>query len=325
MKTIENLKKFYREQLYASLLPLERERKNIVKTISISGAVIGGVLLLLAVILLISGRDAGMFFIFFPPVLGGVVFGAIYYFAAKGYKQQFKNTIIEKLVKFFDESLIYGADSCIQKGEYLQSRIFPKEPDRYKGEDYIGGKLDKTAIQFSEIHSEYKTESTDSKGNRQTAWHTIFKGIFFIADFNKSFDGVTVVLPDVAERMFGFLGKMLQDFNFTRGKLIKLEDPEFEKEFAVYGDNQVTARYILSTSLMEKIMTFKKKTGRPLYMSFVHSKVYIALSYNKNFFEPKMFSTVLDFNLLLEYYNDIALFIGIVEDLNLNNRIWSKE
>jgi hypothetical protein len=76
---------------------------------------------------------------------------------------------------------------------------------------------------------------------------------------------------------------------------------------------------------MEKIMTFKKKTGRPLYMSFVHSKVYIALSYNKNFLEPKMFSTVLDFNLLLEYYNDIALFIGIVEDLNLNNRIWSKE
>ena len=117
----------------------------------------------------------------------------------------------------------------------------------------------------------------------------------------------------------------MQEWNFTRGKLIKLEDPEFEKEFAVYGDNQVTARYILSTSLMERIMEFKKKTGRPLHMSFVQSKVYIALSYDKNFFEPKIFNTILDFNLVLEYYNDLSLFIGIVEDLNLNNRIWTKE
>jgi len=328
MKSVEELKKFYRETLYVSLLPLEKQRKKIVNVVTIAAVVIG--VLVLGVVLFILGSRSGagganIIFILIPLIIGGIVFGIIYYFTAKGYKDQFKYGIIEKLVKFFDPSLIYGADSCIQSSEYMQSRIFPKQPDRYKGEDYIGGKLDKTAIEFSEIHSEYKTESTDSKGNRHTTWHTIFKGIFFIADFNKLFDGVTVVLPDTAERMFGFIGKMMQEWNFTRGKLIKLEDPEFEKEFAVYGDNQVTARYILSTSLMERIMEFKKKTGRPLHMSFVQSKVYIALSYDKNFFEPKIFNTLLDFNMVLEYYNDLSLFIGIVEDLNLNNRIWTKE
>ncbi|OGF46372.1 MAG: hypothetical protein A2452_00825 [Candidatus Firestonebacteria bacterium RIFOXYC2_FULL_39_67] len=325
MKSIEELKIFYREKLYISLLPLERQRKKIVSVVGISGAVTAVMVLVICLIILASAGNSGLYFVFIPVLIGAAIFALVYYIVSKSYKRQFKSEIIGKLVKFFDDSLFFDQGSCIPGSQYMTSRIFPKNPDRYKGEDYVGGKLDKTAIEFSEVHSEYKTESRDSKGNVRTTWHTIFRGIFFIADFNKTFAGVTVVLPDTAERMFGFLGTMLQEYNFTRGKLIKLEDPKFEKEFAVYGDNQVTARYILSTSLMERIMEFKKKTGRPLHMSFVDSKVYIALSYNKNLFEPKLFTTLLDFNVVLEYYNDLALLTGIVEDLNLNTRIWTKE
>ena len=325
MKNIEDLKKFYRETLYASMLPLERQRKKIVSVVGIAGAVIGLVVLISAAVIISSARGSGALFAIIPLLIGAAVFALVYYMVSKNYKSQFKWEIIGKLVKFFDSSLMYFPESCISREQYMESRIFPKTPDRYKGEDYISGKLDKTAIAFSEVHSEYKTETRDSKGNTQTTWHTIFKGIFFIADFNKNFSGVTVVLPDIAEKMFGFIGKMMQEWNFTRGKLIKLEDPEFEKEFVVYGDDQVTARYILSTSLMEKIMDFKKKTGRPIHLSFVNSRVYVALSYDKNFFEPKLFSTLLDFNVILGYYNDLALLLGIVEDLDLNDRIWSKE
>ncbi len=49
-----------------------------------------------------------------------------------------------------------------------------------------------TAVEFSQVHAQYKTESsrTDSDGHTETDehWHTIFKGIFFIADFNKHFN-----------------------------------------------------------------------------------------------------------------------------------------
>ena len=133
------------------------------------------------------------------------------------------------------------------------------------------------------------------------------------------------MLPDTAEKLFGKFGQKLQAMNFLRGKLIKLEDPEFERLFAVYGNNQIEARYILSTSLMERITTFKKKTGQKIYLSFVGSKVYVAISFTKSLFEPRIFNTLLDFGPVREYFEDLQLAIGIVEDLNLNTRIWSKE
>ncbi|MHC4648718.1 MAG: DUF3137 domain-containing protein, partial [Planctomycetota bacterium] len=106
---------------------------------------------------------------------------------------------------------------------------------------------------------------------------------------------------------------------------IKLEDPEFERHFAVYGNDQIQARYILSTSLMARIVDFKKKTNRKIYLSFVGSRVFVAVSYSKNLFEPRLFRTILDFELVQEYFEDLQLAIGIVDDLNLNTRIWSKE
>ncbi len=128
-------------------------------------------------------------------------------------------------------------------------------------------------------------------------------------------------------RLFGVLAA----FTIARagirgfGQLIKLEDPEFERLFVVYGDDQIQARYILSTSLMERIMQFKAKSQRPIYLSFVGSKVFVAVSYTKNLFEPKIFSTLLDFGPIRQYYEDLQLAVGIVEDLNLNTRIWSRQ
>jgi hypothetical protein len=113
--------------------------------------------------------------------------------------------------------------------------------------------------------------------------------------------------------------------NIFRGELIKLEDPEFESHFVVYGTDQIQARYILSMSLMERIVEFRKKTGRKIYLSFVGSKVFAAVSYTKSLFEPRLFRTLLDFDPICEYFRDLQLAIGIVDDLNLNTRIWSKQ
>jgi hypothetical protein len=189
----------------------------------------------------------------------------------------------------------------------------------------VSGTMGKTAMRFSEVHAEYKTESRDSKGHRKTHWHTIFKGLFFIADFNKEFRGRTVVLPDTAERLLGRFGKMLQKMNVSRDDLVKLESPEFEKEFAVYGTDQVEARYILSTSLMERILNFKRKTRVPVSVAFVHSNVYVALQTRKNMFEPRIFRTLVNFDIVAGYLEDLRLAVGIVEELNLNTRIWTKE
>lgn len=149
----------------------------------------------------------------------------------------------------------------------------------------------------------------------QVSRRKIFKGLFFRANFNKKFKGRTLVLPrDLSSKM--------QVLTKGRAAIVKLEDPEFANLFVVYGD-QVEARFILSASLMEKIVNFRKKAGRKIYISFAESKIYVAIEYDEDIFEPRLFKTMLKFTPMREYYESLQLMLGIVEDLNLNRRIWN--
>lgn len=103
--------------------------------------------------------------------------------------------------------------------------------------------------------------------------------------------------------------------------LVRLENVGFEKEFVVYADDQNNARYILTPVIMERILTLRKKSGDIIYISFIGSKVYVALSFKKDYFEPRVFSSLVDFSEIQTIYEIIYLTIGIVEDLNLNTRI----
>jgi len=57
----------------------------------------------------------------------------------------------------------------------------------------------------------------------------------------------------------------------------------------------------------------------------VASKVFVAVECQRNLFEPKVFTTLLDFGIVAQYFGDMQLALGIVEDLNLNTRIWTKQ
>jgi tetratricopeptide (TPR) repeat protein len=147
---------------------------------------------------------------------------------------------------------------------------------------------------------------------------TIFKGLFFQADFNKNISGRTIVLPNL-------LNTNVHALNNRKEKAIKLEDPEFAKYFTVYGNDQVEARYVLSTNLMAKLVKFRKKAKKNFYVSFVENMIYIAIDYPDDIFEPKLFTTMLSFNPMREYFESIQLMLDIVEDLNLNRDIWGKD
>jgi hypothetical protein len=317
MKTIEELKTFYNETLSADLQALEQQRKAILQKISIVGIVMAVVLLGVLSVAAQSGAFPVIIFIFVAAI---IIFGIIARVISGDYVAKFKSNIIGRIVKFIDPSLDYIPKGRIEKDIFMDSDIFKTKPNRYKGDDYVRGTIGKTPIEFSEIDAEYESGSGKDKHTV-----TVFKGIFFVGDFNKHFTCKTVVLPDTTESLFGSFGKIFQAWNLSRDQLIKLEDPEFEKLFVVYGTDQIQARYILSTSLMARITDFKKKTGQKIFLSFIDSKVYVAISYTKKLFEPKVFSTLMNFELIREYFEDLQLATGIVDDLNLNTRIWSKQ
>ena len=257
------------------------------------------------------------------PFLGGMVCAGIAYTKYQAYKKDYKHGIVAEIFASIAPELSYKAEEHISPGVYMASKLFRRSYDRYNGDDFLFGKMGQTDVMFSEIHSEYYTKGKNNSKN----WHTIFKGFFFTADFHKEISGETYVLPDIAEKRLGFVGKMLQKKNPFKhaGELVKLENKAFEKEFVVYSSDQIEARYCLTPSMMESLVKLQKQFKYKVYISFIHSNVNIAISSRKNNFEPRIFKSGVDPALITEMRELFTLLTSIVEELNLNTRIWGKK
>ncbi|MGZ8547020.1 MAG: DUF3137 domain-containing protein [Sulfuricurvum sp.] len=320
MKSLSELTDFYYKELYPSLEELEKARIQILSQLKWYGGM--GV-----VIFLLSATWIGKNFGFLHPLMMGVVIGFIaiagttYRFMIKEYAKDFKEKIITPLIGAIDPHLLYNPNFMISQHLFERSQLFNHSVDRYSGNDYVKGSIDGVPIEFSDIHAEYQTK--DSK--ERTQWHTLFRGLFLVAEFNKHFKSKTVILPDLAEKTFGnLIGGWLQSKNMSRDSVIQLDDPEFEKHFVVYGTDPIEARYILSHSMMKRILEFQRKLDHPILISFVHNHIHIAIGTKKDLFEPTLFHSLLNYAKAMEYINMLRSTIGIVEELKLNEKLWSK-
>ncbi len=205
-----------------------------------------------------------------------------------------------------DTSMLMGDVKVINQGISSSVLMYiPLFPHLYMAYNYI-------KPWFSKHHS------TEHFGSN-------FVGMFAMMDFNKRFNGHTVILPDVMEKRVGYLAKNLQNLNMARGQLVHLEDTEFEKDFVVYSTDQVEARYILSTSLMERITLLKRKIDKPIMLSFYGNKLYLGVQNPHGFLCLNKKESLLSSNIFEKVHEDITAAIDIVEDLNLNTKIWKNE
>ncbi len=243
------------------------------------------------------------------------------------YRIGFKRNVIEKIIDFIGDggSLKYASNLLLEDKRqtilgFTRSQIFRNEiyePDRLEQEDCVYGSIGNTDIFFAEILVENTKSSylNEFEIKESIGKSLIFHGLFFEAKFAKNFVSRTFILPNT-------LKSKVTPLNSWRGEEVKLEDLEFERIFKVYSDNQIEARYLLSTNLMSRLVEFSYKAKRKVYISFVDGFMYIAIPYRYRLFEPKLFTNMKSFSPLKEYFLDLQLMIGIVDDLNLNRRIW---
>ncbi|MDM8565443.1 DUF3137 domain-containing protein [Candidatus Halobeggiatoa sp. HSG11] len=334
MVTQNELRMFYETDLKPKLLFLEEQRLLLTgkqKTIWI----IRNILVVLAILAIIIPfqLERGYFetiynefgisflhsfwedieaFIFYSVITYMIIFSvaiSLSYTKKKStYRNSFKTTIVGSLVKFIDKNLNYDPKNdstpkeLLFKKEFYNSDLFRNHAYRFSGEDYVGGIVGGTSLNVSEIHAERREVYDSYDGSTYNRYYDIFKGLFFVFNVNRDFEGVTTIIvhDDYDEY---YLKKYL---SFAKK----------ESTFKVYSDNPTIAKYVFSTAFMERLLALHNQLKAPIELSFVNGKLYIAISIYKDLFEPPpISSTVLDFQLIQAIFEYMNLGKKIVEEL----------
>lgn len=315
-----------RAQLAPTLNALEAERAQQARTCTNAAIWCGGLGLLGLAVAFGYGRGQLNFLMLLPPIVALIIYVIVSSSAKKDYCYGFKAMVMPRLVKGFGD-LTYSPQSGLSESEFNRANLY-QNPDRYNCEDLIEGTIGATRVRMSEVHAEDEQKSTDSKGNTTTTYSTIFRGLFVIADFNKNFNGTTYVVPEGLSGSLGGFGRGIQSLGGTlsgRGALVQLEDPNFERAFVVYSSDQTEARYILSSSLMSRLMNLKSHFNSNVSAAFISGSLYLMIPKQDDWFEPPSLNTPLTFEGVETTLRQLQLATGIVEELDLNTRIWSKQ
>ena len=304
------------DRLYGQLTPalkqLEDKRLELKKKGTQNGLIAGGICFMVGTGITF-GIEAGYTGIIIATLIGIIVLFLCINSQSAVLSGYYKKDIITTLLTSLCKDSSFQPEKGISKTAFMSSGLFSTTPDRYHSEDMITGQLEKTAFVCSEVHAEEKHVTVESKGHRHESWVDIFRGFFFIADFHKDFKGQTIIYRNAWIKL---------NFNNRR---VKLENPDFEKSFDVYSTDQVEARYLLTPGMMEKLLMLDRKFPGKITVSFYNSNIIIAIPDRTDHFETSIWRSQLHNNSLKQEYDTLSALTGIVNDLNLNLRIWSKE
>lgn len=225
------------------------------------------------------------------------------------YQESVKEQIYPIIFEYFGPDYSYSHKSPLTVSSLEASGIIPSF-DKEKTDDYVRGTYKGVQLEMVEAELE-KTEGTGK--NRRTV--TVFNGLFIVIAAHKKFKGKTLVQQD-----HGFMNWAVGGFNGL--ERIKLEDPEFEKQFEVYGSDQVEARYLLTTSFMERLKKLAGIFESPwVQCSFYNSRLLLMIPMDKDYFETASVfqpATFIDeTNRVLE---EMKTLFDIIDTLKLNEK-----
>lgn len=216
------------------------------------------------------------------------------------YVPTFKEKVIKPFVKNIDKNLEYNPQGGIPSRLYRMGEF--ERYDNYYTEDLIKGKLDERFnFQMAEVKTEIET--TDSEGHTQTT--IVFYGLFGNVECVKNIGTNFKVRSDK-----GMLGKMF------KGKTkVEMDSQEFEKYFDVYGDNKITVMQILTSEVMATMIDFIEQSKIKYELTINGDQIYIRF-HTGGVFEPKLFKSSLDYDMLKKYYDIIDFVFKVTREIN---------
>jgi hypothetical protein len=309
---MQEFRQFYNQILFPELKHLERSRRRLLARLLLTSIACLAIAALQAYI--------GIFLITLLLLVPAGLSIAHLTLQLHAYYRDYKPRITTLLLDYFDNAPnyqfhSYQPDKYIPPPTFLQSKIFTRT-DYYHGEDLIQGKIREMPFSLCELRVQTFSEA-------RNRLEQVFKGLFITGDLERpDLQGNILVLPDDQMK---FLSNSEKAFHLLNGRRVRNQLlPEFEAFYNTYATPNSHPSQVLSTDLQTAILQFRlhlQQSNRPkeIYLSIISDKIYIALSREKNFLEPSLWSTETSFHRLHEHYLDLRQLLDIALALDVMN------
>lgn len=200
--------------------------------------------------------------------------------AANRYAADFKQTILPKLLsRFGDFEYLPSAPPPMLDRLTEVGLLPPHEPGQSRSDDTIAGYRHGCRLRIEDL--ELRGWRKKPKGGKSL--ETVFRGLVVEIEADTSFAGTTIVLQNLPTVDTGQPRK-------AGLREISLEDPLFNENYVVHGDDEVSARALLTPATMERLLVLVDgqmfltpgvfAEGQRLFVTFPY------LSNAMNFFDP---------------------------------------
>ena len=153
--------------------------------------------------------------------------------------------------------------------KYFREANFIKKYDHYQSFDFILGKLKEKDFILSGLSIKNLSKTTEKK-----ELQVVYSGIFGMTDFLNEDNIDMIIAPDINNK---FLNGIFEDMKKSLGmnqKIVRLENPEFERYFEVFCNDQVAARKIITLGFMEKMVYFRELMKKDVTLIYKNHKIY---------------------------------------------------
>lgn len=304
---LAGLDDFYRREIEPWMKTREAEREAAIRQRwwIIGGGVGGAVILALAI-----WRLAVHPLWFLLPALAAV---AAFFFGARAtarLSEEVKAFLAGKLAAFF--GFTYRAEPANDSVERFRGLGLVPSHDRRHLEDEWSGAAAGVRFAMFEATLEDRQTETDSKGNRETKYRTVFRGVLLKLAYPRPFRGFVTLRRD--------LGKIFNWFRqkFASQTAVRFEDADFEGQFEVFADDPAEARRLLDPLIRRRILGLV--ADHNLTMAFDAGEVFLAIESDDRFELSSLASTLVDPERVRRMADDLGLVFDVIDCLNLRSR-----
>lgn len=286
----EKFEEIYNKKIMTKLAPLERERISEAETFKV--CITCAIIFFIAVLvmgLFVKFLENGPALIF--TLTGCFVLSIVFMFIAGNIQKKFRNRIKSQLLTdllfLFGNFNIYR-NEIISLKEIKNTGLFPNANIK-NDDDRIGGTYKGINVFLFETELSQQDESNDINRRKYSNSVQVFKGLILRTVMNKKYNGRTIIKQRALNTTGQNEFKAPQDL-----EEVILEDSEFNKSYAVFSNDQVEARYLITPTFMERLKKIRNVFGAyEIHCVFEDNYITLFLETGRDFFEVGDINTTL--------------------------------